>query len=468
MKKLLSALDLSYLYAFLGEATLALTLLFYVLLARVLGPEQYGIFASASALGAILSLLISLGFPDLLTREVARSPEEGTRSTVHILAVEGAGALLVLVVLFPLTQLLGIQDSDITIFYLVIFAEVSRSVVLTLRSLLKGLGQFKTEMIVVVIERFLVVACSVTVLLLTRSLFWVMLTFTLTRFVHLLGFFRYLSSRLSLWSPLNFQRSISAFKEAFPLALSGVLWIIFYQADILMLEAMSPAGEAGLYSASYRIMEIFSALYRVVFYVSFTRLSQSFAINLNQMHRQIYKTTLLLTLGILPIVLLAGVFQSSLVVLIYDETYKQSVQSLAVLLPSITVIIFGELARYVIVATKQDRFLPPLLLGAVVLNVMINLALIPSMGGTGAAIATLVSEAALTIVCLQFLIKMGYQRMGWSVSAITVLGLFVTALPSLILNDLVPSATWVLAVVCVGAIALLIRPQHFLKNTIQS
>jgi O-antigen/teichoic acid export membrane protein len=84
MKKLLSALDLSYLYAFLGEATLALTLVFYVLLARVLGPEQYDIFSTASALAAILSLLISLGFPDLLNREVARNPEEGIRSTGHI------------------------------------------------------------------------------------------------------------------------------------------------------------------------------------------------------------------------------------------------------------------------------------------------------------------------------------------------------------------------------------------------
>jgi O-antigen/teichoic acid export membrane protein len=183
MKKLLSALDLSYLYAFLGEATLALTLVFYVLLARVLGPEQYDIFSTASALAAILSLLISLGFPDLLNREVARNPEEGIRSTGHILAVEGAGALVVLILLFPLTQLLGIKDSDISIFYLVIFAEVSRSVVLTLRGLLKGLEQFRAEMVVVIIERFSVVACSIVVLLLTHSLFWVMLTFTLTRLV---------------------------------------------------------------------------------------------------------------------------------------------------------------------------------------------------------------------------------------------------------------------------------------------
>lgn len=464
MRKLLSAIDLSYLYAFLGEATLALTLIFYLLLARVLGPERYEVFASAAALGSILSLLISLGFPDLLTREVALNQAEGTRSTVHFLAVEGVGALLVLVVLFPITQVLRIEGLDIAVFYLVILAEVSRSVSLTLRSLLKGMEAFRTETMVVAIERLWVVVCSVSVLLLTHSLFWVILTFVLARIVHLFAFLRYLSRRFQLWAPLDFGRSLAAFKMAWPLALSGVLWIVFYQADILMLKGIAPAGEAGFYSASYRIMEIFSALYRVVFYVSFTRLSQSFAGAPGQIVRQVYKTTLLLTAGILPIVFIAGWLQSPLVNIIYGEDYAPSLQSLSILLPSIAVIIFGELARYVIIAAKQDRYLPVLLVGAVVLNVVANLILIPSMGAAGAAIATLISEGGLTLVCLQVLVKMGYVRVGWTVSAITVLGLLVTAIPSLVLNEFVPVSAWVVAAVGMGAIAYLLRPQQFLSG----
>lgn len=466
MKKLLSFLDFSYLYAFLGEATLALTLLFYVLLARVLGPEQYEIFASAAALGAILSLLISLGFPDLLTREVALNPQEGSRSTIHFLTVEGVGALVVLAVLFPFTKVLGVEGDDVFIFYLVILAEVSRSVVLTLRSVLKGMAQFRAEMIVVAIERFFVFFCSVSVLLLTHSLLWVILTFALTRIVHLVAFLRYLSRQISLWSPLSLERSISAFKLSFPLALSGVLWVVFYQADVLMLKAIAPEGEAGFYSASYRIMEIFSALYRVVFYVSFTRLSQSFTTDASQMAHQIYKTTLLLTLGILPIVFVAGVFQSPLVNLIYSEEYQPSVQSLSVLLPSIAVIVFGELARYLLIAMRQDKYLPPLLLGAVILNVVTNSVLIPSMGGLGAALATLLSEAGLTLVCLQVLIKLGYARIGWAVSLIALLGLLVTALPSLIYNGAMPAGAWVFGLLSVGVIALLLRPRYFLKDTV--
>lgn len=463
MKKLFGVIDFSYLYAFLGEATLALTLLFYLLLARFLGLEQYEIFASAAALGSILSLLISLGFPDLLNREVALNPDQGIRSTAHFLAVEGAGALIVLIILLPITRLLGIEGADVIIFYLVILAEVSRSVVLTLRGLLKGLEQFRTETIVVTLERFFVVACSVSVMLLTRSLFWVILTFAATRIVHLLGFLRYLSKRYSLWSPLSLSRSVGAFRMALPLAISGALWVVFYKADILMIKGIAPKGEAGLYGAAYQIMEIFGALSRVVFYVSFTRLSQSFASDKSQMVRQVYQTTLLLTLGILPVVFVASCFQVSIVGLLYGEEYALAAKSLAILLPSVAVIVFGELARYIIIATKQDRYLPPLLVGAVLLNVAANLVLIPVMGAPGAAIATLISEGGLTLVCWQVLIKMGYRRMGWTVSAIAVLGLLITAMPSLILNSLLPAWSGGIVILGLGAIALLIRPQYFLK-----
>ena len=471
MKKLLK-FDLSYLYSFLGEATLGLTLLFYILLARILGPATYEIFASATALGAILSLAISLGFPDLLTREVASDIEKGPKATVHFLAVEAVGALIVLVLLWPISSWLRVDASSLAIFYLVMLAEVSRSVFLTLRGLLKGAGQFKREMKLVTIERCAVVCGSLLALAITRSLFWTVLTFALIRWVFLLGVFRYLVRWFDLRSPLSLQRSVASFKLAMPLALSGVLWIVFYQADILMIKAIAPEGEAGFYSASYRIMEVFSALYRVVFYVSFTRFSQSFVESAQkgkaggQLVRQIYKTTRLLTLGILPVVLIAGFLQVPIVKLMYGETYLPSVRSLSILLPSITAIIFGELARYVILAIKQDRYLPPLLAGAVVLNVAINLILIPEYGAQGAAIATLLSELSLTLVCLLVLAKLGYQRIGWTVGLITLMGLFLTSIPSLLIEDYAVNTYWLLALGIGGAvgIALLIRPRHFLKR----
>ena len=88
MRNALARLDFSYLYAFLGELTLGLTFVFYILLARILGAEQYGVFASASALGAILALFIQFGLPILINREVAADPLNGSRTTIQYLLLD--------------------------------------------------------------------------------------------------------------------------------------------------------------------------------------------------------------------------------------------------------------------------------------------------------------------------------------------------------------------------------------------
>lgn len=138
MQKLLSKFDFSYVYALLGEATLALTFIFYIAIARVLGPEEYGVFAAAIALAAILSLFIQFGLPLFINREVAAHPESAMASIALTLTVEGLTSLVVLIALLPLAWALGYRDGAIAICYLAVLSEVGRAMILTLRGAIKG------------------------------------------------------------------------------------------------------------------------------------------------------------------------------------------------------------------------------------------------------------------------------------------------------------------------------------------
>ncbi|MFM6452350.1 MAG: oligosaccharide flippase family protein, partial [Planktothrix sp.] len=128
MKNFLTRLDLSYLYVFLGEATLGLTFIFYILLARVLGPEQYGIFTSASALGAILALLIQFGLPVLLNREVSANPEVGSQLTIQFLVLELLTSIPTFILLYPISIVMGYNNENtLLICYIVVFSEMCRA-----------------------------------------------------------------------------------------------------------------------------------------------------------------------------------------------------------------------------------------------------------------------------------------------------------------------------------------------------
>lgn len=153
--------------------------------------------------------------------------------------------------------MLGYKGDGLTVCYLVILAEFCRSAKTTVRGVIRGMGWFRTETVSVTLERFLAVLVAVVVLFLSKNLVWVVGAFALVRLLDVLGLLLYLSRKALIWSPISFRGLLQTLRMAFPFALSGVLWILYYQVDVVMLKAIAPVAEAGFYSAPYKIMEIF-------------------------------------------------------------------------------------------------------------------------------------------------------------------------------------------------------------------
>ncbi len=466
MKNFLTRLDLSYLYVFLGEATLGLTFIFYILLARVLGPEQYGIFTSASALGAILALLIQFGLPVLLNREVSANPEVGSKLTIQFLVLELLTSIPTFILLYPISILMGYNNENtLLICYIVVFSEICRAIKMTLRGTLKGMGWFRTETVSVVLERAATVLISLGVLYATKSLILVVITIVVVRLLDILFLLYYLSRKLPVWSPFTISDCWNSLRMAYPFALSGVLWILYYQVDLVMLQAIGTTVEAGYYSAAYKVMEMFFALPRVIFQVVFTRFAKYHANDPSRLPEQLYKATRLLLMGVLPAVVIAGFLQQILLPLIYGPEFTKSVYSLAVLLPSLGISMFGNLSQRFLQATGQEKRLPNILFWTALANVVINWFLIPRFGGPGAAIATLISEISLCLLGLQIMISAGYGHMAQQIRVIALLSLLTAACPSFIIYGLHPGFGIALMVGSLLAILYLFQRSRFLGSS---
>lgn len=461
MKNFLTRFDLSYLYALFGEATLALTFVFYITLARILGPDQYGIFSAAVALAAILALFIQFGLPTLLTREVAANPIEGSQSTVKFLVLEGLNSLVVLALLFPLAFILGYEEQGLIVCYLAVFSEVCRAFKLTLRGILQGMGWFRAESIAVSVERLATVVIALAILYQTKNLVLVVATIVIVRAVDIVGLLHYISRRVQIRSSVSPQGLVDTLKIAYPFALSGMLWVLYYQVDVVMLKSLSSGEETGFYSAAYRVLEMFSALPRVIFHVIFTRFAQYQATDPEQLPEQIYKASRLMIIIVIPAILSAGFLQTILVKSLYGEAFLAAVQSLAILLPSLSVKIYGNIADQFFQATGREKKLPLILLTAALTNVLVNFMLIPSFHSVGAAIATLVSECVLTAFSLRVLSQSGYPKAGKTLIFITLLSLLMTAIPSLILYGLKPIFGLGLILLIIAGLVLLMRRKNF-------
>lgn len=442
LKALIKRFDFSYVYAFLGEATLGLTFVFYMILGRTLGPEQYGIFTAATALGGIVAFFIQFGLHDLLAREIAADPKEGPKSASIFLLIESLNFLGVLIVLFPIAKLLNFEGIGLVICYFVVVAGACRCAKQTLRAVFRGLGNFRSETISVTAERLAMFLLAGLVLVTTNNLAGVVAVMALVRLVDVICLFYYLKHQTTITSLITFTGFRRALKMAYPFALSGVLWVLYYQIDILMLKVMAPSAETGFYGAAYSLIEIFSALPRVLFYVALTKFSRCYAEAPEQLPEQIQKTTYFLLILVLPVITIAGLGQTFLVQLTYGQGFLSSIDSLAILLPSLAMKMFASLVLFLLQATRRERFLPPILMAAVIANIIANAILIPLIGATGAALATLLSEIIFAVSGLALMGRIGYRNVSHKLLIVSAMSLLVAVIPSLMLNGLrLPIAT---------------------------
>ena len=125
---------------------------------------------------------------------------------------------------------------------------------------------------------------------------------------------------------------------------------------------------------------------------------------------------------------------------------------------------FGTLAQEFLQATGREKYLPPLLLGATITNVVSNFILIPFLGSVGAALATLLSEVVLCVVGLSLMNRMGYERAGQRIGIIAAISLLTTIIPSLMLNGLTPIVGIGLMIPSIAAMIVLMRRDRFLHR----
>lgn len=449
--------DVSYLYALLGEATLVLTFVFYALIARVLGPAQNGVFTAAVSLAGILAVFIQFGLPPLLTREVAGDPARASGDTLLFLSIQAINTLPVLLVLPFILGALSFTREGAVVCYIMIGAELLRSAKMLWRGVMKGHGWFHMEAISVGIERLFVALCAGIVLFATRNLIPVVATLVIARLMDNIGISFYLNRKVRIWSRVHKKAITAIYAKAYPFALHGLLWILYYQVDVIMLKAMAPAEEVGYYGAAFRALEIFTSLPRVVFYVAFTRFAETHARNPAELPLHAYQSVRMLMFFVLPVLVIAGYAQPIMIRLIFGTAYLRSIILMAVLLPSLSVKMFSILSEEYLLATGREKRLVPLMFAAAASNILINLILIPRHGALGAAIATGITECLYAFIGMTAIMHHGLQKVArrFMVMALPCAALVIA--PSFLTIGDSPAAAIGLSVPCVLSIVFLMR-----------
>lgn len=178
-------------------------------------------------------------------------------------------------------------------------------------------------------------------------------------------------------------------------ALSFLMIQLNYRIDILLLQWLADAKEVGLYSLGVSIAELLWQIPLAVSVVVMTRSANSIDTALMNAN-----TARLLRLSLIAgvVLSLAIYLTAPLVIPLIWPAYIQSIGIVQTILPGIVILIVFRILSGQLSGMGKPNVAIKALAPSLVLNILLNLLLIPRYGGIGAAIATNISYLTGTLI----------------------------------------------------------------------
>lgn len=375
-----------------------------VWVARYLGPAQYGIFNYAQAFVALFAVFATLGLDGIVIRDIVRNPacREETLGSAFLLKLLGGAltlALTIAIISFirpndGLTRLLVALIAAGTLFQAFDVVDFwFQSQVLSKFTVLARNSAF------------LVVSAVKVILILNHA---PLTAFALAGLgeiilvaVGLVAAYRMHGYRLAFWKG-NLARAKGLLRESWPLVLSGLAIMVYMQIDQVMLREMAGDEAAGLYSAAIRLSEVWYFIPTVIVSSVFPAIIESKSINSEVYYQRIGKLFRLLVGSAYLISIPLCLSAHYVVSLLYGNSYLSAGPILSVhIWASVFVFIGVGQGPWNITEGYLKLSLQRTVIGAI-MNVVLNIVLIPTYSGMGAAIATVVSYAASAFVMNAF------------------------------------------------------------------
>lgn len=381
--------------------------------APALGDVAYGSYQFAATATALLLLCTEFGLSVWTTRALALERERAPVIVGTVLWIRSIAIPPFLLVVALVAALVGPGDSRTAIVFLAVTG-LANAFIDYAGAIFRGYERLRDEAWLNVVRAVLIAGGGLLALRLRASLG----SLCTGLFVGTLMSAAYGASVLHRHYGVftrhegpSFDRTLAkgAVKQGLQLWLATLLSLLYFKGDVLLLRAWSGNAEVGAYSAAYKVFEGAAIVPSVVLAAAFPLLVRLHGDRDRQHRWERRLVVLLLGLGGLAgAAMYAG--GRPLILRLYGSGYLRAVPSVTLLAIAVPVMFLNLALTHFLVARRLEARNVLFSLLMLLVNVGANLILIPRQGGPGAALATLLTELALTICCVAVLGRQWFPR----------------------------------------------------------
>ena len=376
------------------------------IVARYFGPESYGQFNYALSFVTLFTALSTLGLETLTVKAIVdKEQDEGTiLCTSLVLRVIG-GTLLTFIAVI-LIRLIVPNDSNTHILVFILSLTMVFKALEVIEYWIQAHQRAKISSVVRMTSYVIISAFKIGMVLLGGNLIHFALIYMLDVIIIGIGliiaYFRNREEKFKWKVDIGYAKSILS--QSWYLILSGLMVTLYMQIDKVMLGSLMPTKvEVGVYSAAVSIasmwyfvpMAIITSFKPVI--MSKKKINEASYLKSVQL---LYTIIAWLGIGFGIFVL---IFSNPIVNILYGAEYQKASSILSVSIWAGTFAMLGS-ARGVWTVTEGLQRYNMFYVGAgAIINIVLNYLLIPTIGGYGAAVATLISQITVAIIAPLFI-----------------------------------------------------------------
>jgi len=368
------------------------------------GAAEYGTYFAIFNLSIVLSFLLDWGLTNFFNRQLAISRENFARDAGTLVILRLVAAVIYTLVICLIAFVSGIRRWDILLS--VVLIQVLTSMFVFFRAIITSQQWFRIDAWLSILDKLLMIILCGSFLYLPAFVG----SITIERFLILqvvctsianIATLATLARKKFYFSFKKWWPEKYVFKTAMPFAIILLLMAFHARVDGFLLERISGAEEAGKYAASYRLLDASN---------TFGYLFASFLLPFIARNWAEKKNITEVALGVRHLLMLMAITISALCIflapwiqdLLYHHTDPGYISVLQWCLPSLLGYSLVQVYGTVLTATGRVQDFSYIMLCAVLINLALNIILIPLYGALGSCIAALASQGMAGITTMVY------------------------------------------------------------------
>lgn len=414
--------------------TRLLSFALFLVIARVLGQKGLGDYSFIFALTGIIFMINDLGISTLFVREASRDLKAIQCHFKNVLTMKlffgFLAAVTTIIAVNIAKNFANFSEEIITAVYFAALAILFSGV----KDLFLAVFQAFQRMFFIgfarVVEMFLIVSLGIYALSSGHGLVGLTLAFLLAHFIVFIMSLLACSRLIRVGISLDFGFQKKFLKASWPFWFTALFITLSFRTDTVMIRLISGAAETGLYNSSFRLLDALYFIPVAVISAVFPAMSVLYKTD-KEMLKRLYRKMFYYLLAIaLPMGIGTMFLADRIMLFIYGNEFSGAGNALRILIWAEVAIFLYAVSGYLLNAINRQLLFTATAAGAAVLNVAINLVLIPEFGYIGAAIATVATSFFILVLLFYFAGKSGYR---FSVFRISVKPVIATGVMTLVL-----------------------------------